>query len=61
MDVPLFVVRIVGGVAIIRILRTGSASVDGEGFRRDDDPFSFWTILLVGVALIGLLFFSFTL
>ncbi len=36
---------------LIRMLKKGGASADGEGFRRDEQPAVFWTIFSAGVVI----------
>jgi hypothetical protein len=47
---------VLGLFVIGRALVIGSASVDGEGFRREDEPMLYWAIVLAG-ALITCFFF----
>jgi hypothetical protein len=48
----------VGGLGVIAILRitiTGSASLDGVGLRREDQPEVYWTVLLASLLVTGFL------
>ena len=40
-----------GAFVLIRMLKKGGASADGEGFRRDEQPAVFWTIFSAGVVI----------
>jgi hypothetical protein len=44
--VGVFVVAVVGRALVI-----GSASIDGEGFRREDEPTLYWSIVLAGIVI----------
>jgi hypothetical protein len=49
-----------GAFVLIRMLRKGGASADGEGFRRDEQPALFWTIFSAGVFIeCGFLYLTF--
>jgi hypothetical protein len=43
-------------VAIVRMFPTGSASVDGEALRRDEEPEIYWSVFVAALLIEGLLF-----
>ncbi len=40
-----------------RALVIGSASVDGQGFQREDEPMLYWSIVLAGLLIACFLFY----
>ena len=52
MNVWAILVAIIATVALVRALLIGSATIDGEGLRRDDEPASYWFTIACNVALI---------
>ena len=57
MDIAPLAVGIFGAIVVGRMLFNGSASADGQGLRREDQPFLYWAIVLAGVAVVGFLFY----
>jgi hypothetical protein len=51
MELWALAVAAIGAVAIIRIVLTGAASVDGDGLRRSDQPEVYWTVLIAALLL----------
>jgi heme/copper-type cytochrome/quinol oxidase subunit 2 len=43
------VVAAIGAVVLVRMVRTGSAGVDGESLKREDMPEVYWTIFVAAV------------
>ena len=50
-------VGLIGVFAVGRALVIGSASTDGQGFRRDEEPMLYWSIVAAGVLMTGFLFY----
>ncbi len=46
-----------GLIVIIRMLVLGGASANAQGFRREEQPFAYWFIVLVGSIVDVLLFY----
>lgn len=46
-----------GLIVVVRMLIVGGASADGKGFRRENQPGAFWTIVVVAIIVDLLLFF----
>ena len=57
MDIAPLAVAIFGTFVVGRMLFNGSASADGQGLRREDQPFLYWAIVLAGVTAVGGLFY----
>lgn len=62
MNIPPLVVAIFGAVVIGRMLLLGSAAADGQGLRRDEQPVTYWIIVVIAIvadiALFGYAFMS---
>lgn len=59
MNIPALAVAAVITLAIGRMLFVGSASADGQGLRREDQPLIYWSIVVIGiVADIALIYFG---
>lgn len=58
MNYSFLAVATLGTVVVIRGFLIGSASPNGENFRRDEDPFSFWLIMIASIAAIAFLFYQ---
>jgi len=43
--------------AVGRALVIGGASADGQGFRREDEPLLYWSIVTAGVVMTCFLFY----
>ena len=56
MDIAPLAVGIFGLVVVGRMLFNGSASADGQGFRRDNEPFLYWSIVTAAAAVVGFFF-----
>ena len=57
MDIAPLAVGIFGLIVVGRVLIIGGASADGQGFRRDEEPFLYWSIVAAGSAIVGFLFY----
>ena len=55
MKIAALAVAALDAVVIIRVVRTGSASVDGESLRRDQEPEIYWSIFVAAIAILVLL------
>lgn len=55
MKIAALAVAAFGTVVMIGMVRTGSASVDGESLRRDEEPEIYWSIFVAAVAILVLL------
>jgi hypothetical protein len=51
-------IGVLGVVVVGRALVIGGASVDGEGFRREDEPMLYWSIVAAGVLISGFCFYQ---
>lgn len=54
--IPLLV-ALFGAFVVIRMLISGGASADGQGFRREDQPFIYWCIVTVALGVDLFLFY----
>lgn len=57
MNVPALVVGALTAAVTIRGLLNGSGSVDGEGFRREEEPLLYWSIIAAGAAIAAFLLY----
>jgi hypothetical protein len=48
---------IFGLIVFMRMLVLGGASADAQGFRREDQPFVYWSIVIVGMLADAALFY----
>jgi hypothetical protein len=51
----------VGGLALLvtaRGLMNGSATPDGEGLRRDEEPLAYWFVMVAGAAIAAFLIYE---
>ena len=61
MNIAAVVVGIFCLFVVGRALVIGGASAGGEGFRREDEPFLYWSIIAAGIAVTCfLLYLGFT-
>jgi len=51
MNVAALLVGLFGLLVVGRALVVGGASADGEGFRRDEEPMLYWSIVAAGTAI----------
>ena len=51
------VVAIFGALVVVRMLILGGASADCKGFRREEQPAVYWTIVLVAVLIDAFFFY----
>jgi hypothetical protein len=57
MNILAWAVCAFGVFAVGRMIVLGSASTDGQGFRRDEEPVIYWTIVALGCAIVGFFFY----
>lgn len=55
---PALIATIFGVAALVVMLWTGSATLDRDGIRRDEQPVLYWTIFLIGVGIVALVAFD---
>jgi hypothetical protein len=49
---------VLGAFVVGRALVIGSASIDGQGFLREEEPMLYWFIVAAGVLITGFLFYE---
>jgi hypothetical protein len=50
-------VGVLTAAVTVRGLVNGSGSADGQGFRREDEPLLYWSIIVAGALVTVLLFY----
>jgi hypothetical protein len=50
MNLAALLAGLFGVIVVVRALVVGGASADGQGFRREDEPMLYWSIVAAGTA-----------